>query len=497
MQEEKNKSIWMETAPSKNYPSLEKDIEVDVAIIGGGIVGVLIAYFLRSSGLRIAILEANKILSGTTGNTTAKATALHENKYAFLKKNFTLDGAKTYAKSNQWAIDELERIIEAEKISCDFKRTTASLIAVTDEGLKTLEVEFDVIHELDLPSSFLKENLKVPFAIKGEIRLEKQAQFHPRKFLLAIAKICERKGVRIFENSRVLSIDEDNVLETEKAKIAAKKVIIATNYPIFDKAALFLRMNQRRSYALAARFISDVPEGMFINIDGPMLTIRPYESDGNKWAIIGGQDYDTGEVKNKNPFEELEYQAREMLDIKTIDYFWGAQDSMPIDHVPYIGKMPRMENVFLAAGFGEWGMTTSFVSAKILSDLILGKENEWAKFYDPARLKPFADPKQTGKFLEHVMEGFGSYVTKIAPYDESKLNESEGKVMQDGANKVAAYKDEQGEIHVVSASCTHLGCIVNFNKAEKSWDCPCHGSRFTVDGEILNDPAIKKLKKFK
>lgn len=359
-----------------------------------------------------------------------------------------------------------------------------------------MESEFDVIHELDLPSAFLKENLKVPFSIKGEIRMERQAQFHPRKFLFAIAKICEREGIKIFENSRVIS-NENNVLKTKKAEIKAKKIIIATNYPIFDKAALFLRMNQRRSYALAARFISEIPEGMFMNIDGPMLTIRPYESNGDKWAIIGGQDYDTGEIKDKNPFEELEYQAREMFDIKTIDYFWAAQDSMPIDHVPYIGKMPRIENVFLATGFGEWGMTTSFVSAKILSDLILGKENKWAYLYDPARLKPLADPKQTGKFLEHVVEGFGSYVTKLENFDEKKLAEGEGRVMQSGTKKVATYKDEEGKMHIVSASCTHLGCIVNFNKSEKSWDCPCHGSRFDVDGEILNDPAIKKLKKIK
>jgi glycine/D-amino acid oxidase-like deaminating enzyme/nitrite reductase/ring-hydroxylating ferredoxin subunit len=492
-------SIWRGTAPRTAYSSLKNNISVDVAIIGGGLEGIMAAWFLAKAGINSSIFESSAIGSGTSVNTTAKVTSFHDIKYNFLSKNFGKSGAAVYAESNQWAIDELERIIRNENIDCDFFRTPLSAFALTDQGLKQLKKEFAAAKKLNLPVNFLLENNSFPNKIKGGIRFDDQACFHPGKFLSNVSEILVRQGVSIYENSKIIKLEDSQTpkLYTRNSAIKAKTIIIATNYPIFDKALLFLRMNQARSHAIAVKLNTPVSKEMFTIVDSPVLYVRPQIDSFNEWLVISGDNYTTGAIPKNgyDPFAELEKNARKYFDVKTVDYKWAAQDSMPTDRVPYIGKMPGTQNVYVTTGFGEWGMTTSILSGKILCDLITGKENEWAEFYSPGRIKPFASFKNTFSLLSHVFKRMGLKLVPSEKYNHEKLDLDEGKIFNINGSKRAFYKAPDGNVRSFSASCTHLGCIVTWNNMEKSWDCPCHGSRFDTNGQVLNSPAIKPLEK--
>lgn len=494
------KSLWTDTTPQTNYPDLEGEVVADVVIVGGGFAGIAAGYYLIKAGLKVVIIEAERIVAGTSGNTTAKITSLHDLKYAFLKKKFSEEKARQYGESNQWAIAEIERIIREENIEADFYRVPSLVYARSEAGASQVEEEAKAAKSLGLPASFIKEDPAVPFRIFGAVKFENQAYFHPRKFLLKLAEVLINNGSSIFEKSRVIEIKEGEGSEahevrTEKGMVKAKQVIIATNFPIYDKAAFFLRMEQKRSYALAVKLNGRCPEGMYIGIDED-LTFRPHKIGNEEWLIIGGGDHIPGtDKKNIDRFGDLEKLARERFDIKSIDYKWAAQDSSPADQVPFIGKMPLSERIYVTTGYGEWGMTTSIVSAKLLTDLITEKDNPLEGLYSPTRIKPLVSVGKMKEMIPNILKGFGDYVRKMEGLDAEKLNNEEGRVVSYEGKKVAVYKDSGGKMHARSAVCTHMGCIVDWNSTEKSWDCPCHGSRFTPDGEILNGPARKPLPK--
>lgn len=498
MSNEQIQSLWLATVPESNFGHLKDDVAVDIAIIGGGIAGLSIAYALRNEGKKIAVFEAVKIAHGTSGNTTAKITSMHDLKYAFLENKVGLDGARIYAKSQEWAIDTMKNIIDAEHIDCDFSYASLCAYAESDDGLEQLKKEFESVKKLSIQASLDFHDASIPFPIRGVLKFEKQAYFHPGEYMYALAKILSDSGVAIYEYTRIDEFEEGDVwtLHAKGKTVKAQTVIIATDYPIYDKALFFLRMNQMRSYALAVQLHTPLPRDMYVGIDGGRLTFRPYVTETEQWLICGGVDHATGTMQpNENPFEQLEELVKKHFPVKSVDYRWAAQDSMPIDKIPYIGKMPMTKNMYVATGFGEWGMTTSVVSAKIISDLILGRKNEWEHFYSPSRLQAHAALEGISSQVSHVVKGFGSYVSKTEKLDEQAIARGEGKVTAHQGEKTAAYKDADGNMHVVSAKCSHMGCVVQWNGAENSWDCPCHGSRFTVDGGILNSPARKKLPK--
>lgn len=492
------KSLWTATTPTTNYPQLKDGMETDVAIIGGGIAGINAAYALMEKGLKVAIIEALNIVTGTSGNTTAKVTSQHGLKYSFLYKHFGQEGAKIYADSNEWGMKELERIIVKEQIDCDFDKLPAYVYAKTKKGLEKIKNEVAITEKLNLPSSFVSDPDNMPFKIEGAIKFDNQAFFHPRKFLLAIADKINRNGNYIFENTRVDDIKENKDycdILTDKGNIKAGYVIVATNYPTYDKGGFFVRLSQERSYALAVKLNTDIPDGMFIGTDED-FSFRPHIGGQEKWLIIGGEEHVPGENGNATEhFENLEKLAKERFNISSIDYKWAAQDSRPIDKVPYIGQMPGSKRVFVTTGYGEWGMTTSFVSAKLLTDLITEQDNEWKSLYNPSRIKPAASIGRLFEQVKHVIKGYFNYVAKGNGKELSDLKQEEGKVITINGEKLAVYKDQEGKAHALSAVCTHMGCIVDWNSGEKSWDCPCHGSRFTKDGKVINGPAVKELPK--
>lgn len=489
-----SKSLWTATSSQTNYPEFKGNKDADVIIIGGGIAGINAAYFLINSGFKVIILESSYIISGTSGNTTAKITSQHNLIYDNLIKNFGNKKAKMYADANEWAIKEFENIILREKIKCDFRRLPAYTFAWGDKCLKQVKDEIAASQKLGLPASLLEVSQDIPAKAKGGIKFDNQACFHPRKFLLQIAKIIIDKGGEIYEKSKVTEVipGETARVKTENGSINAKFAIVATNYPVFDKAKIFMKMNQKRSYVLAASVENNLPNGVYISADEPMLSFRPHIDGNKKWLLIGGESHMTGNDENAAMhFVNLEKLARTYFKIKSTDYKWAAQDSISFDRVPFIGRMPQTNNIFVTTGYRGWGMTTSLVSAKLLTDLIKGNKNEWEEFFSPERL---AKP-QGNKMIEMAKGLFAGYgrQAKKKKFDYSELSPGEGEVIKFNNQQVAVYKDEEAKIHSVSAICTHMGCTVNWNNEEKTWDCPCHGSRFNIEGDVLNGPAVKKL----
>ena len=484
----KIESLWIATTPSTDFPVLKTNIETDVIIVGGGIAGINAAYFLKNKGFKVIVIEATYVVTGTSGNTTAKVTSQHELKYYYLKNHFGKEKAQIYADSNQWAITELGKIITKEKIDCDFHNLPSYNYARTEKDLEDVKKETKTAKELHLPASFVNSVDSLPFNILGAIRFDNQAYFHPRKFLLSLANKINRDGSYIFEKTQALNIKEKNnhcEVITDKGNIKAKYAVVATNLPFYDKNGLFSNLYQMRSYVLGIKINNKMPEGTFIGPQIEDLSFRPHKSGKNEWLLIGGADHPAKEkVDAYAKYQELEQMASKLFDIKNIEFWWAAQDTIPQDKIPYIGFMPDSKRILVTTGFGEWGMTTSFVAAKVLTDLISGTKNDWTDLYDPARLTSSSKPSNR-KPITETQEG-GEFMD---------LKTNEGKVISQKGEPIAVYKDNSGKTHTVSAVCTHMGCTVGWNNKDKTWDCPCHGSRYDKNGKVIHGPAVKDLPK--
>lgn len=493
-----NRSLWIATTPDTNYPSLQGDVEVDVAVVGGGIVGITVATLLKDAGKTVAVVDLERIVKVVTGHTTAKITALQSFIYQHLLKHFSEDDVRIYAESNQAAIDRIESLVKEKDIDCDFKRTTAYTYTETDEKLHLVKAEVDAAEKVGLPAVYT-EDTPLPFKIKGAVRLDNQAQFHPRKYLLALADKIPGDGSHIFERTRILNIEEGEptTVTAGKGTIKAAHVILATQFPFYDKGLYFAKLHPHYAYALGVRIKGKVPEGMYYSEDAAHYSMRNQPLEDGKLLIVGGGHHHTGQGGDiLAHYKEVEKYARERFDIESIDYYWSTEDYETPDGMPYAGKSPGSDHVYLATGFGGWGMANSMVSAAIISDLILGKENPWAKLFDPSN-PDRAKPKD--KLIEenaNLIKRFtGEQISKLEAESVAELPKGEGRVIKIDNEAVAVYKDEQGKVSAISPFCTHMGCIVSWNNAEQTWDCPCHGSRFYYDGRVKHTPALQDLQR--
>jgi len=490
-------SYWLASTEADDYPQLSEDIKTEVVIIGGGITGILCAYFLQKKGIDSVILEAGKIVSGTTAHTTAKITSQHGLIYNKIKNQRGLEIAKQYADANETAITEFKKIISENKIECDFSEQSAYIYTQSDEKIQKMQDELKTAEELGIKASYEEE---IPFSIpiKAAIKFDAQAQFHPRKFLLPIAKKISESRVRIYERTRAVDLeegDEYTIITDSRKKVTAKKVIIASHYPFYNKAGMyFSRIYTERAYIVAIKADQKYPGGMYINAEEPSRSLRGQISDNEELIFIVGENHKTGQGKDMvNHYHALIDFAASIFTIKDIPYRWSTQDCMTLDGVPYIGRYKAdTPNLYIATGFEKWGMTNSMVSAIILRDMILDIENPWEEVYSPSRHNIMGAAKnfvvENADVAKHLIKG------KISSLPENiDLKPGESKVFESDGDRVGAFRDDNGNLHLVNTTCTHMGCELNWNSAENSWDCPCHGSRFTCSGSIIEGPAVEPL----
>ncbi|QUH25283.1 FAD-dependent oxidoreductase [Serpentinicella alkaliphila] len=490
-------SYWIDSTPETDYPSLNENITVDVAIVGGGMVGITTAYLLKQEGLSVAVLEADKIILGTTGNTTAKITSQHGLIYADLISTFGEERAKLYADANEQAIKTISTIVSDNDIDCDFSWQSAYVYTRSEDYVEKIQDEVEAAISLGIEATY-REEIPLPFTVKGAIEFKNQAQFHPRKYLLSLAKQIPGQGSYIFENTKAIDIVEDTPLEImtdSDYKVKAKYVIVASHYPFYDNPGLyFTRIYQERSYILGVKIKEEFPEGMYISAEKPTRSLRSQPFEEGKLVLIGGEHHKTGqgEAPSKH-YDNLKTFVEGIYNIESIPYKWSAQDCSTVDNVPYIGKLTSTTpNIFVATGFGKWGMTNSTVSALILKDLITKGQSPWSEVYDPTRFNPGASIRNYLKENLDVAKHF--ILGKLqSPANNISVQEGEGKVVEIHDKRVGVFRDSNGELHFVDTTCSHLGCEVQWNDAEKSWDCPCHGSRFTYRGEVIEGPAIDPL----
>jgi len=490
-------SYWIDSTPDTNYPALQQDIEVDVAVIGAGIAGLTTALLLQRAGRSVAVLEAGRIVKGVTGYTTAKVTSQHHLIYDRLISQFGESEARAYANANQAGLELIAKWVESEKIACDFRRRSAYVYAVTEREVPRLQAEAKAAARLGLPAGFTKKT-SLPFPILGAVEFTNQAEFHPRKFLLALASRFTEAGGRIFEETPALDVKDGSLCKvaTAQGRLAAKEVVITSHFPLVDPALYFARMWPKRSYALGIRIQDPEPEGMFISAESPIHSLRSHPTERGEMLIVVGEGHKVGQGGDiLARYQRLEAFAERHFKVLSVDYRWSTQDNIPIDGVPFIGKLGLFsKHLHVATGFQSWGMTNGAAAALILSDQILGRENPWGKLFNPNRFTPLASAKN---FFLQNLDNAKHYIAdrlKSAPeQDPETLAAGQGRILKWQGKKIAACKDKDGKLHTLSPVCTHMKCIVDWNNAEQSWDCPCHGSRFDCEGKVLHGPASKPL----
>ena len=495
-----NVSYWVDSISPPEFPPLAGEVEVDVAIVGAGIVGLTAARVLKDAGRTVAVVEMDRIVRGVTGYTTAKVTAGHSLIYQQLEKKHGPDTASAYARANEAALEQMARWIDEESIECDFERRTNYVYSEDAAELDSVEKEVEAARRAGLSVSLVRE-LDLPYEISGAVALENQAQFHPRKYLAAFAQRVDGDGSYIFENSRVTDLHEGIPceIETPNGRVLARDVILATHYPFWDRGLLFPRVHPKRSYAIAGPIEGgDAPAGMYISVDQPTRTIRTIPDGDRTLLMVGGNGHAAGQkYDTENDYRDLERWMKERFGISKVTHRWSTHDGMTVDLIPYAGTARRgSDHVYTATGFGKWGMTNGTAAAGVICDQILGRDNEFASLFDPHRMTVGASASklatENAKVARHWV-GDRIKHPQAGAFDD--LAPGEASVERIGLGHVAGYRDDEGELHAVSAVCTHLGCIVTWNGAEKSWDCPCHGSRFDVDGRVLHGPALKDLEK--
>ncbi|ODM26222.1 (2Fe-2S)-binding protein [Clostridium sp. Bc-iso-3] len=488
---------WIASTPETDYPTLDEDIKVDVAIIGGGITGISSAYLLSKAGVKVAVIEADRILQGTTGHTTAKITSQHELIYSKINSQMGRELAEQYADANESAIRMIEKIATENNIECDFVSQSAYVYTLQDEYIEKIKDEVQIAESLGIKVSYLEE-IPLPFPIKAAVRFDNQAQFHPRKFLLPLAKEITASGNQIFEQSRIVDIENGSnyvLITNQGKKVAASKIIIASHYPFYNKTGLyFTRIYPERSYVVAIKAKESYPGGMYITIEEPGRSLRSQRSDDGELILVGGEHHKTGQGEDTiKHYEALIDYANTTFTVEDIPYRWSTQDCMTLDGLPYVGHFTsNTPNMYIATGYGKWGMTNSMASAMILRDLIVDGKSSWQEVYNPSRKTIAASTKnfvvENLNVAEKLIEG------KISPLpDNISIKPGEGKIIQVDGKRAGAYRDHQGTLHVVDTTCTHMGCELYWNSAEKSWDCPCHGSRFTYEGDVIEGPAVRPL----
>ncbi len=495
-------SYWIESTKDseKEYSNLSEDISVDVCIIGAGLVGITSAYYLSDSDLKVAIIERDKICSHVSAYSTAKITSQHNLFYDYLINSYGKDFARDYLQANEDAILRIKEIIKNEQIDCDFSNQDSYVYAYSKEELTDIHKEIKAVQSLGFPCEFVKK-LPLPIELLGAIKFPNQGQFNPRKYALALSDIISQKGVDIYTNTIATKVDKDDdyyVISTNTNSIRAKHVILATHYPIVNFPGFyFLKMYQSMSYVIAVDTKCDLPEGLYINSSLPTYSFRTTPYQDKKLLIVAGADHKTGEKINlEDAYEILENKVKELYPKSEVLYKWCTEDCISLDKIPYIGDFSSiMPNLYVATGFKKWGITFSNVASKIITDKILGIENKYENLFLATRLQPIKNREELGNMIKESMHSLVINKLKSTPDILADVKNDEGKIVEIDNEKVGVYRDENGKCFFIKPVCAHLGCELSFNNIEKTWDCPCHGSRYDIKGKVITEPAINNLER--
>jgi glycine/D-amino acid oxidase-like deaminating enzyme/nitrite reductase/ring-hydroxylating ferredoxin subunit len=485
-------SPWLDGAIGIEHPRLERDTEVDVAVIGGGIVGLTTALLLARGGARTAVLEARSVGAGVSGNTTAKLSSLHGLSYDAIRSTHGGEVARVYARANEWGIEQVRAVASELEIDCDLRRKQNLTYTEDRNRLAEIEAEVAAATAAGLPAS-LTTQTGLPFEVAGAVSVPDQAEFHPVKYLRAIAAWLERDGTPVYEATRALAVAGGSVKTEGGPQVRAERVIVATQLPFLDRGLFFARAHVQRSYALTARLAGGLPPAMYLQAESPGRSLRAVPWADQELLIIGGESHDLGHGEPVERFRALERYARERFDVVGFEHRWSAHDFISEDGLPFIGRLwPLSDRVLIATGFRKWGLAMGTTAARILADALLGRDNDWAASFDPRRVPGLSG---AARLLKHNADSGVHFVAdRIKRHGGAEeLAPGEGRVVGDGLAQKAVHRDAEGRLHAVSARCTHLGCIVRWNAAEQTWDCPCHGSRFGAGGEVANGPATKPL----
>lgn len=493
-----SQSLWQTTVNSYIPSSAALEQDYDVAIAGGGITGITLAFLLQEAGKKCVVLESHSLGYGTTGGTTAHLNTLLDTPYHTIIKDFGLDVARNIAQATRDAVNLFKEHVGRFNIDCGFEPCDGYLFAQNDEQLQQLRDILDGCRKVGLEVSPVNE-LDIPVPTIKTIKVADQAKIHPLRYVFALAKEFENRGGVIVENCRVMgteSKDDLITVETTRMEFRAGAVVFATHIPIGINI-LHLRCPAYRSYAMAVKLEDGAyPRGVYYDLYDPYHYYRTQQINGDQFLIVGGEDHKTGEEPNTNGcFLQLEAHIRSHFKVKEIVQKWSSQFFEPVDGIPYIGHLPgNHKNAYVATGYGGNGITYSHIAAPLLRDIILGRTNPLAEIFTPGRLKPvagFAD------FVRHNTDVVKQFVSKRLGQEEmqelSALSIGEARVVKFNDEPVALYKDDEGNVHAISPTCTHMKCSVSWNAAERSWDCPCHGARYSCDGEVLTGPAVRGL----
>ncbi|MBR2240647.1 MAG: FAD-dependent oxidoreductase [Clostridia bacterium] len=497
------RSLWIENSEKTNYKKLEDNEKADICVIGGGITGAVTAYLLTKKGYDVVVLEKDKVCMGVTANSTAKLTSQHGLFYRYLENENGIEFARKYLESNEEGIKLAEQIIKEEKINCDYEKKDAYVFSTNESEKEKIMEELDTLNRIGYDAEFV-ENVNIPVEkITGAIKFKNQAQFNSRKYTLGLFKILKKMGCRIYENSKVIDIENKGdfyKVSTESNYVRANKVVICTHYPIKNFPGMyFSKMYQDKSYAIAVDLNKNkIIDGMYIQSCNPVISFRTAKYEDRELLIIAGSGHRTGQADGKieDSYTNLENYIKSYYPNAEVKFKWTTEDCVTLDKVPYIGEFSNiLPNIYVATGFKKWGMSTSHVAGMIISDMISENENKYADIYEATRLEPIKNIKEFGNMIKEST--YSLLINKIKPakdeFDAIPLGD--GGIIEIDGDKVGVYKKENGEIYAVKPYCGHLGCLVTWNNLEKTWDCPCHGSRYDYKGNIITEPTVKGLEK--
>lgn len=495
-------SLWLKDSFSQKFPSLKSNESCDVCIVGAGITGITTAYILSQLNFDVILIDSGTPMNLTTGNTTAKFTFQHDIIYSKIIKNYGIREALLYYEAQIKGMQFVNKIITDYNIQCDFKDTYAMIYAENEDQLKEIEKEYDAYNQLNIPCELV---YNLPYGIDGVRGLKVYNQFslNPVKYSNFLLDRLQENNVKIYQDTNAVDLkvgDSTKTIITENGyEIASNKIVVATGYPFLDKIGMYYtRLEAYRSYLVAFQTSDEIKDdGMLISNSISPYSIRFSDTDGIKYLLIGGRGHKVGQKSSaKESYNELIKFGKKHFNVNDIEYRWSAQDYQSLDKIPYIGEITsKHKDIFVATGFKKWGMTNSAFAAILLSTLISEKDSKFEELFKPSRGEVLDN---LGEFMKVNLDVAKELVKgKILP-DEVKLKDignDEGGIIKYKGNRVGAYRDNYGSLFLVDSKCTHLGCELEYNNAERTFDCPCHGSRFTYEGKVIEGPAVLDLDK--